>query len=343
MNHTSIARYAALAAAGLVIVGSVTEASAQSRGERLANICLYPVRMMTSGVQACVTNSGCGYGKTCQSGRCLPDPVLARREADQKRLDELEADDAPEQEESEAGEDQTTRQECDMDRRCRIERLKRTNRARRYTMMVEQEQRAKQISESYDRAEFEAIRRQADPLSLDLTVDTLAAGFTLGYVIAGGHIRLAPMILWGSDNSYETTTANGVTLETELFLDWTDISLTAEYLWRTGWWTPYLSGGISYITGDNNGYAYSYDDFGLGGNQSAGGEIEIHGVRVGAGFDMQFGIGFRARLGVVGRYALYTQVRNGPGSYDQAANEALDAWFSDTYFVQPELSFGWAF
>ena len=61
-------------------------------------------------------------------------------------------------------ENQTADQACGQDRRCRIERLKRQTRARRYTTMLREERVAEQVTQEMTAKSARRSVRLADPL-----------------------------------------------------------------------------------------------------------------------------------------------------------------------------------
>ncbi len=322
----------------LALSAPAMQAQAQQRSTTMQNTCWWPIRALSPGATACISAKGCAYGTYCFKGRCIPSPERAQSQAD-----------AP-VEEGGAGEHEawspppfdpnaqfvTSDEACDVDRRCRINRLRRQNNARRYMTQTRGERAIERAQARAEVKRQEAIRRLIDPAILELTFSPQVIdgegriGLITGYTLLEG--RLRPELRVGSLEDY----ADGFDERTGAYFSqhvslW-DVSLGVAYLFRQTWWSYYAGAYINTLFGD------SYGDFGGGELQ-----INIHALSASLGLDLQLGFGLRARVGVVARYPLYVRAAYAPGVYDEAARSGLRAWFNGDQRFDMELGLGWAF
>ena len=308
----------------------------QSRSQRLRNICLFPVRLFTPSVTSCVFTTSCPYGYLCRGGMCIQQPQEISQRNDQPNAKKESFPDPDKSGQAiTAPPKPTTNEECSRDRRCRINRLRRNNNARRYVDMTQQEAYVMQYQRRYKETVISDIYRLVDPITaefiLQMNNPALGAGLIAGYTFSG-KFRLEVGWSYADDYVYLDN------FEEDLFLDgnidMSSFSLVGTYMFKTSWWSPYLSAGLIYATGEFG----SFDNF-----SSSGLSVLFHALHAAAGVDFQSSFGLRGRLGLVYRYPVYVRAAFGPGQYDETTREGLRAWYSQDMSILPEFSFGWAF
>lgn len=326
----------ALTASLLCTLGAVSAAQAQSVFERVQNVCYFPLRGLSSNARACVSDAGCKRDQRCRLGFCQLRPGVYRAE---------EAGVTPQDPDPQHGEKfpelvappvPVAEQECQQDRRCRLNRLKRQNNARRYVSTLRAEETAFQFQSTHEQEIANAIVRQASPIHADLTYSFLGIGLGAGYTV-GGRLRLEGGFQYLStyiDTTIEELNGTYFSSDMEAYF----YSFGATYLLRESWWTPYISGGFTYGSG-GFGYGY-YDDFGGGSSNLS---LTMHILSASAGMDFQTSFGMRGRLGVVTRLPIYTRVASAPGVYDETYKAGVNAYFASDQRIGPEISIGWAF
>lgn len=307
---------------------------AQSVGDSFRNGCLFPIRALTTNKRACVFDSGCSPDQRCRSGYCKLKPgvyreqVLGERPAEEQpdlsKFPELAAPATP-----------VADEECQQDRRCRLNRLKRQNNARRYVATMDAEERAMQYQRTHQDRLYSDVYRRVSPINLELLGSFLGTGLTGGYTI-NGWLRLEG----GFQYFYSYIDAEIPALNNAYFssdLDAFFYHMQGTYLFRESWWTPYVSAGFIYGSGD---FGYnSFDGFGGGSNLN----LTMHALTASAGMDLQTSFGLRGRLGAVTRLPIYTRVASSPGVYDDLYKAGVEAYFRNEQLIGAEVSLGWAF
>lgn len=233
---------------------------------------------------------------------------------------------------------ETSDEACSRDRRCRINRMRRQNNARRYVKQTDQEAYALRAQRSYQDKIISDVNRLVSPYSADLMFNGagIGVGLLVGYMFNAAW-RLELGWLSVSDYAYFFDSTTGASLDGQVDLN--TFSLNMTYLFRESWWSPYAGAGLDYGTG---GYGSGFFD-GFGGGGSSDLSVTIHGLRASAGLDFQFGFGVRSRLGVVYRTSVYTRAATSPGVYDDFTKLGLEGWYSESMSLIPEYSIGWAF
>lgn len=306
---------------------------AQSVGDSFRNVCLFPVRGFSASKDACVFDSGCSAEQRCRSGYCQLKPGVYREQV----LGEKSAEEQPDLTkfpELAAPATPVADEECQQDRRCRINRLRRQNNARRYVATVSAEERALQYQRKHQERLVSDIYRRVSPINVELFGSFLGAGLTGGYTV-NGWLRLEG----GFQYFYEYIDAEipefgGAYFSTDL--DAFFYHLQGTYLFRESWWSPYLSAGFIYGSGD---FGYGFDGFGGGSSLN----MTMHLLSASAGLDLQTSFGLRGRLGAVTRQPIYTRVATSPGVYDDLYKSGVEAYFKNEQRISFELSAGWAF
>ena len=312
----------------LACLASISQASAQSAAK---NACLYPFKVITPGVRACVSSASCDYGEQCVRGQCTPRPKgtspFARSQPAPSSKDPGGM--APTLE--------TSDEECSRDRRCRINRMRRQNTARRYVKQTQQEAQVMRAQKAYKDDIISDINRLVDPAIAEIVLngDGTAAGLMAGYTF-GATWRAEIGWLDVSDYAYSYDDTTGASLDGQVSLNAFFLNMT--YLFRDSWWSPYASAGLHYNTGDYG--SYFFDGFGESNSEL---EVTIHSLHASAGLDFQFGFGLRSRFGIVYRRPVYTRAASAPGTYDDFAKLGLESWYAESMSLVPEFSLGWAF
>ena len=168
------------------------------------------------------------------------------------------------------------------------------------------------------------------PFGLDYQYTFLGHGLLFGYVY-DGNVRFEGAVSLYDDFVYQEVDVGGGAFGVSTKYEVTSVVLGAVYLWGEGRFLPYTGGGIF-----RSGGSMSFSDF----DDRA--DVVIHGVQAQAGFEMQFALGLRGRLGAMFRYPVYKQAGQ-DGQYVEEARELLEDWFSKEQRFSPEFSIGWAF
>lgn len=228
---------------------------------------------------------------------------------------------------------------CGDDRRCRLDRLKRKNEARRHADLIDEERYVQRMLDEREKKRLEDHPREAAPWSAALRVSRLGPlGLHGGFTIVG---RLQPAFefTWAPDLTlWAPTTAesNGVNGKLAGFFARAGIA----YFLLDDWFSPYLSGGFQIGNGRFEDWNAPWDGFGGFGRRI---QARFHAAEVGGGFDMQFKFGLNTRLGLVYRPLVYNQARIGPGQYDPVLRQGLADWYRRGASVDVVWLLGWAF
>lgn len=340
MRHT--ARYiAALLALFTWLLPA--HAAAQSAGQRAANTCFYPARAIFQSSLACTKDRQCGHGRMCRKGVCVINPTappLPEPEVDRVFEDDPARGAEQRVAQPDPRQDVTTVEECGADRRCRIDRLRRKNEARRYVQMIEEDERARRVQERYAQERREEQPRLVKPLAAEFYVSFLGPGLGASYTF-NGRWRLDATLSFYDQYIYDEVTVEGQTLYVEGNLNTRTFAAAGTYLFRTGWWSPYMTLGAMYSRGGMTPYYYSEDFFDVSDGSDS--TVIMHLLHGSVGFDTQLKLGLRGRLGLALRQAIYTQARYGPGNYDDSTRQMVEGWFRQNQRVGVEFSIGWAF
>lgn len=326
----------------LVCVATLTPgaAAAQTAGEKAINTCLFPFRKaFSSGPRrACISQNQCGDDQSCVSGFCKLKADVVYKTSEQREAERKSESSKPSN--VVASPNQTTEQECSADRRCRIDRLRRRNQARRYQTMLEEEQRAMEFQNSVNQRRLDAKPRTSKPLAAEFYV---SFGFGLaGSYMVSDHLRLEGTFTRIDAYVDAEVTTGGQRTYSSGYIDGWNVGGSATYLMRTKWWTPYLSVAMIAHSGNFSSYG-SFGEFDFDFGSGSDTQSILHLVEGRFGFDAQFKRGLRARLGVLYRYPIYSLAKFGPGNYDDASTDVLEAWIKSSRRIAPEFSIGWAF
>jgi opacity protein-like surface antigen len=265
---------------------------------------------------------------------CAPTSAHAQRRP--AWLDDPAEQEEPEQPKS-AQNDQTAAQECGGDRRCRLDRLKRANAARRYAGQLEAERYALSVQRGLDARAAEEILRMQKPISVEFYTSFLGLGLTGGYTFLDGKLRAEGLFSFNSEYVYQDVNVSGQEIYLDGNINATSLGANATYMFNTGWWSPYVTAGAIYSFGDFG--TYFFDDFSGGYNDR---DMEMHIVQAASGFDVQAPFGLRARLGATLRYPIFVNTTQA-GVLDRNTREALRSWFTENKLLGVEFSAGWAF
>ena len=347
MRHDDTFHLSLKAPCAMLLIASMSLLAFPSRAEaeqgffeKVSNTCLFPFRkgFAQGPKRACITDTQCGTAQRCDGGYCQMIPPEESAEGDGFEYTPTS--------QRQPGEDEvastlTTEEECDADRRCRIDRLRRKNNARRYQTLLEEEDRALRLQKDVTRRQVEVKPRSARPFALDFYA-SFGLGVAASYLLRE-RLRveaLATFIPYAYVDG-GSQTVDGVTTYSDGDLSGWNVGGAVTYLFRTKVWSPYVSGAVLFHRGSYYSYSYSFDGF--GGDTSSDVQSVIHLLEGRFGFDVQFKRGFRTRLGVLYRYPIYTLAKFGPGDYDTTRTEALDSWIKGPRRIAPEFSIGWAF
>lgn len=223
--------------------------------------------------------------------------------------------------------------ECGNDRRCRIERLERRNRARRQTELIRQERQLQELIDEYQAKRIEEYPRLDRAFSADLRASRLGVlGLSVGYTFLG---RLRPELHLAYNGGYSVSQ----NIDDQRFSGTQEVGYVIPgllYFFLTSDFTPYAGLSFLYGTGTYNGFNGPATDTSL--------ETEYHALSVKAGIDYQLnGSGFHARAGLAYRHLIYSQARRSPGLYVEQTREALEQWFNDITRIDILVLVGWAF
>lgn len=249
---------------------------------------------------------------------------------------------AQEQAKDEVFESKNASQECARDRRCRIDRLKRQNRARRYMEIVDAEEEALEFQRHHAQTKRREVLRLVRPFNVSFGATPWGTSLSAGYTL-WGKWRLEGKVLWlNTQYVEETVNIQGV----ESFVDGsTDAlfgGLQAIYLFNPGWWSPYVGGEALYGRGSLLP-SYYEEDFGFGG-LSIGEQMDLtyHLVGAAVGVDLQLDWGLRGRVGLTARHPLFVNARSNDVIV-QYARKMITTWFEEEQRFGFEISIGWAF
>ncbi len=263
-------------------------------------------------------------------------PTSAHAQRRPAWLDDPAEEDEPKRPVS-AQNDKSADRECGGDRRCRLDRLKRANAARRYAGQLEAERYALSVQRGLDRRRAEQILRLQKPIAVEFYSSFMGLGLIGGYTFLEGKLRAEGLFSFNSEYIYQNVDVAGQELYLDGNVNATSFGANATYMFNTGWWSPYVTGGAIYSFGDFG--TYFFDDFSGGYNDR---DMEMHIVQAAAGFDVQAEFGLRARLGATLRYPIFVQTTQA-GAIDRNTREALRSWFTESKLLGVEFSAGWAF
>ena len=278
----------------------------------------------------CTFNNECDEGWSCVENVCLSPEATAERQA-QARATESDATTVapPSQAPYDGGADRV----CGQNRRCRIERLKEEQRARRHLDIARQQLQTRRQAEAILARREEDIHRLDKPWLVGFTARFLGPGVLVGRTFSGGHLRAEATALFVDQYFYyqpDDPSLGYVDGNQSFILG----SAQATYLPSKRWFSPYLSAGFSMASGDFSSYA---------GGSSSDTQVKYHLVTAAVGFEAQFKIGLNARLGVTHGRVLYNQVSFAPGAYDQQARDNLRAYMNSDGLFSFDFTLGWAF
>lgn len=237
-------------------------------------------------------------------------------------------------------EDMTAQEACGQDRRCRIERLKRRNRARRHARMLEEERELEAQIDQFQEEELEDYPRLDRPFSADLRFSRFGLlGLSAGYTFFG---RLRAELQFAHHPNYDVfTTVDSREFSGSQTMHWVVPGLV--YFFTDGVFAPY--GGLSFVYGFG-----SYEEFGpteVGGDDSrpeGAVDTEYHAVELKSGVDYQMReMGAHLRFGLAYRPLIYNQARLGPGQYADLTRRAMEDWFGSLAQIDVMILAGWAF
>ncbi|MFB6372013.1 MAG: hypothetical protein ABEN55_02590 [Bradymonadaceae bacterium] len=230
--------------------------------------------------------------------------------------------------------------QCGADRRCRIERLKRKNRARRQARKLQEERYVENLVDKKQKKQLQEKPRHHKPLGVNLRASRLGVvGLVAGYTLLG---RLRPelhFVHWPADVYVQHNDRDFSGFQPTTFL-----IPGLYYFFLDTPFSPYASASFLYGWGN-----YQNDSFGVGpreGGPSGPGQLdtEYHALELGAGLDYQIKkLGAHFRLGLTYRPLIYNQARIAPGRYHKPTRGALEKWFKQMVQVDVIFLAGWAF
>jgi hypothetical protein len=285
----------------------------------------------------------CDLGWRLDDGRCITatSPRSARSAPERH----------PVVADSEVNREPTALETCATDRRCRLDRIKRKNQARRLSQQLRDEQVVAAIVAEQEKERRRSLPRVDKPWLVDQRTSLFGVlGLDLGYSF-GRIFQAGTSYLHDSDDVWvegDLTTGFGG-WGGDLSTHWwtTGVSL----LPYTGSFTPYAGVAFARVWGDFDSELYIPRTVVLpDGNtyietdvETRSVAVEFHAVELQAGIDFQAQAGFHARLGFVYRAPVYTQARTGPGEYHDEVRSAMKDWFDDNARFDFALTVGWAF
>jgi hypothetical protein len=236
----------------------------------------------------------------------------------------------------------TAAEMCGADRQCRINYLKRSNRARRHIEQIEQEQRAQETIDRIKQSQMKAYPRLDRPFSVDWRVSRMGAlGVAAGYTF-GGHVRGELHVARNWFRFNQDLQRQGTTLDINGTQPVTFVMPGVYYFFVDSDFSPYLGANFVYGRGELDVSGGSIQGGDGGSTESVG--TEYHAVGLEGGVDLQWhGNGFHTRLGVAYRPKLYHQARLSAGNYSEIGREAIDQWYNQTVKLDIVFLFGWSF
>lgn len=303
----------------------------------ISAVCLNALRQ-ASNIQPsqCIVDSDCVNGWQCHELQCVSpeDAAIFRRAARANRSGQQGAADGSgsnSRGDLTAANTLSAEELCGADRRCRIERLKSDNRARRQQTVFEEERAVQNIVREFHRQEKEATVRTNHPWTIDFLANFLGWGFSGGYSFSN-NLRAEIGFTRNDDYMYyydNTTSLSGRHRATFLVAQ-------AVLIPMESWLTPYLALGFMGGSG-----TFGNDSF-YGGWGSSDMDVKYHILHASGGLDAQFDFGLHLRLGFRYGYVLYNQASLGPGLYEPTTRSGLESWMEET-LLSIDFNMGWAF
>lgn len=257
--------------------------------------------------QQCQYNVDCDEGQTCLRGECT---------AIEDVLDYASADEA-----------------CGADRRCRIERLKRRNRARRHAAKLEEEKYVEDLLERRRKQFVEQRPRLDNPWTVDYRISRLGAVGLVGGWGVDEHFRFEGQVVhWNASVSVQE---DGASLDGSQPV--TFIIPGVFYYFFDDPLSPFVGGSFLYARGKMNTFDFETPS----GGRSLG--TEYHALSFQTGGDLQVSGGAHVRFGFAYRPLIYNQARYRPGEYDEQARKLLEQWFREMVRIDVVVQAGWSF
>lgn len=319
MHKTSLSFFILLATAvSLVaspVVAQTSEADAASQSSTVDSPSDQKGGVAGHG-EPCDYHVDCASGHVCVRGVCVKSA---------NALDVVSANDA-----------------CGQDRRCRLERLKRKNRARRHARKLEEEQYAESVIEQNRQNRIEDRPRLDRPLVVDVRGSRLGIlGLTAGYTLFG---KLRPELQFVYWNAYVSATFRDDSYSGQQPMTFFMPGLT--WFFMESEFVPYASASFVYATGTFDQNTYSFSPVGQQQQSVRPAEVdtEYHAVELQAGVDYQMEKkGAHLRLGLAYRPLIYNQARIDPGTYADQTRGALTNWYKQMVRIDVIVLAGWAF
>lgn len=291
----------------------------------IVTVCWMAVWVVAAGVSApsaavaqsasqCQYHSDCESGAVCKEGRCIQRSSL---------VDQWSAQEA-----------------CGEDRRCRIERLKRQNQARRRIEKLEDEKKFQRMVDNMTDEELEDYPRIDRPWTFDIRTSRQGVlGLAAGYTFFGQLRTELHYVYW---NSYVDVNVDEQFISGSQSIHFLIPGLYYFFL-RESEFTPYAATTFMWASGSYNG-GFS-GGFGGSGNGGVGDfDTEYHALGLQGGIDWQMeDQGAHLRLGLAYRPLLYNQARFGPGNYSDQGRRAMEKWFEQMVRIDVILMGGWSF
>jgi hypothetical protein len=270
-------------------------------------------QLATASGERCEYDLQCFDGDVCFEGECTPEESLPTyRGADS---------------------------ECGRDRRCRIDRLKRRNEARRRLKILREEEMVRRELQRLRKEELESRPREKNPWNLGWRFSLpTPAGFTAGYTFA--HPFRVELTYHNVNETYFSfDDATSTEFNGDVDTNFIDAGIT--YTVFTSGVTPYLKAGAMYGFGSYQSFT---NFFGGGGST----DTVFHALNLEGGLDFFWDLtesagGLHARVGAAFRPLIYHQARIEPGVYDEGVRNGLQSWWDETMFVDLQFIIGWGF
>ena len=265
------------------------------------------------------SNRQCRYHSDCESGAvCLGGKCVQRSSV----VDRWSAEEA-----------------CGEDRRCRIERLKRKNEARRRVEKLEDEKKFQRMVDNLTDEELEDYPRIDRPWTFDVRTSRQGVlGLAAGYTFFG---QLRPELQYVYWNAFVDVTVDQTFISGSQSMHFLIPGLYYFFL-RKGEFTPYAAASFMWASGNyNGGYGGSFGGSGSGPSDFG---TEYHALGLQGGLDWQMeDQGAHLRLGLAYRPLLYNQARFGPGNYSDQGRRAMEKWFEQMVRIDVIFMAGWSF